>query len=155
MSGNPAQEALVRSVTEKVQNWLREDIGGFQVDGSGSMSFRVGSTRVFVDVMPWSEEKTVIRITASLLAEIPRTPELIEWVALEGANYIFGSVRIGSDPDDADLMNAVFAHNLLGDYIDKEEFSDALRAVAITADGLDTELESKFGGTKFHEDDDE
>ena len=45
-----------------------------------------------------------------------------------------------------------FSQRLLGDYLDEEELTHTVVAIAGTADILDDELQAKFGGKRFHED---
>ena len=40
----------------------------------------------------------------------------------------------------------VLRHTLLADYLDEPELSNAVRAIAFTADEIDNELKAKFGG---------
>ncbi|MFT4089006.1 MAG: hypothetical protein QM658_17985, partial [Gordonia sp. (in: high G+C Gram-positive bacteria)] len=46
-------------------------------------------------------------------------------------------------------------HNLLGDFLDPEELMSAVYGLAFVADDVDDELKAKFGGLRFHEDEDE
>lgn len=154
MGDSPAQEALVSTVTEKVNRWLAEFVGGYQVDKSGRSSFRFGSARIFVGVEPWADENCLVRVGTAVLMDVPKSPELNEWIAYNTGNYIFGTISLSEDSDDTSNANVLIDHVVLGDYIDLEEFRSAVGAVATTADELDTELKAKFGGNTFHEDQD-
>lgn len=152
MGENPAQDKLVVSVTEKVNRWLAEHGGGYDVGQTGSVSIQYGSARVFVEVVPWADENVLVRIQTLVLIEVPKSPELYEWIAFNAGNYYFGAIYLATSNDDPDAADVLMEHNLLGDYIDLDEFLAALGGIASTADELDTELEGKFGGKKFHED---
>lgn len=152
MGDNQAQEVLVAAVTEKVNRWLAEFVGGYEVSQNGRVSFRFGSARIFVGVEPWSDENCLVRVGTMLLMDVPKSAELNEWIAYNTGNYFFGTTYLAEDQDNNANANVIIDHVLLGDYIDVEELRSVVGAVATTADELDTVLKDKFGGDTYHED---
>ena len=92
-------------------------------------------------------DRTVIRLAVPLLREVQASPELFRWSAVEGQQYLFGSVTVVEMPDGTFLL--LFDHTLLGDYLDRPELMGALGALATTGNDLDDELQTKFGGKRF------
>ena len=145
--------ADVAVVKEKVQTYLRELVGGFEVDKDGDYTFRHGSTRVFIDVDEWAGDHVAVAITAMVAADTPASPELFEYVATEGNAYRMGTLRAGKQEDGT--VMTLLTHQLLGDFLDPDEFKLAVALLAEAADGADTEIVKRFGGRTFHEDEDE
>ncbi len=58
------------------------------------------------------------------------------------------SVRRSWSRATADWPTSPWTHTLLGDYLDEEELHNAVGAVVTTADRLDDELQSRFGGKR-------
>lgn len=105
------------------------------------------STAVNVRVVS-QEDRTLIHLYAPLAREVPATPELFEWIATKGQEFVFGSTHYES-VEDMDGGVVYFEHNLLGDYLDSEELITALGALAGTGEVLDDIIVEKFGGKRF------
>jgi len=140
--------ADVRAVREKVQRYLTDFLGTIQIDRDGDFTFRHGSARVFVSVAEFGPDKTVVRITAPTNSEVTPTPDFYHYVATEN-KYVFGSMVAVESQGKAGVL---FKHSLLGDTLDPDELLLAVGLVAGTADEIDNEIKSRFGGRVFHED---
>ena len=135
-------------VKDKVQRYLTDLLGSVQVDRDGDFSLRQGSARVFVRVAPLGEERTFVAVWAETNLEVPPSPELYKFIAT-GNRYSFGCLRCR----EADgKVSVIFGHSLLGDFLDPDELKMTVVVVAHTADAIDDEIVTKFGGRKFHED---
>jgi hypothetical protein len=88
-----------------------------------------------------------------LVKDVPATPELFKWIAIEGSNYRFGTVSFWPDKDGETGLVLLF-HNIFANDIDASEVENALLTVLFTAADLDTELQAKFGGEMIGSDDD-
>ena len=75
---------------------------------------------------------------------------MFEYVALHADDYIFGHLNAVRG-DDGLLI--CLSHALLGDYLDEDELVRAVGAMLATADRMDDELKTQFGGNKLYEDD--
>jgi len=140
-------ESNVEAVKAKVQAIL-VDIATVTLESNG-YSIAMGSTKVFVDVSPFGDESTVIRLWAPVLIEVTPSNELYEYVALNADAYVFGHLH--ACLTESGTVNILMSHNLLGDFIDRDEIGRALYAVVGTADGIDNELQKRFGGKLLSE----
>ena len=143
----------VMETRDKIRRWLTDKLHGVEIDSEGNLDFRHGSARIRVTVedLPGDDDDTVVEVVSPVLFDVPKTPELLEWVARSMSKYRFGTFFI-VDSDDGNL-NLLYRITLLGTYLDLPEFEAAYLFVAITADELDNELQEKFGGERFYEDD--
>ena len=140
---------------DKVGRWLTEiGLRGIEITERGGYSFRFESTRVFVDIVEVGSEehrRSLVHITAPFLQRAPISPELFEWVARSCDDWMFGHLGMSVDDEDKTCI-VVLTHTLLGDYLDPEEFNQALIAVTTTANDIDDDLVARFGGETFHSD---
>jgi hypothetical protein len=136
-------------VKDKVQTYLRELVGSYEVDSDGDYTFRDGSARIFVSVREMVEH-AYVEIYSILTVDIPETPEIYEYVATKSGSYYFGGLGVRKQPENG--VRVILSHGLMGDYLDPEELKLAVVLLARTADELDTEIRERFGGTTFHDD---
>jgi len=146
---SPEKLARAQALKDKVHVFLSEIADGYQVDSEGDSFIEYGSSRIYFSTHPFGDDGTVVEIWCLLLINVPITPELLEYVACEGANYHFGSMIVRRRPDDPSVGQVVFSHSLLGDYLDLEELKVAALGVLFAADDVDNELAGRFGGTTF------
>ena len=135
---------------DRVRYILTDLLGTVEVDRDGEFSFRHDSARIFVGVRPF-DEGTVVEVRAYTNIGVPPSPELFEYVALNANAYVFG--HLGAFEDGEGEIVVIFSHRLLGDYLDPEELKVAVAAVASTADEVDDEIQERFGGRLFHQED--
>lgn len=143
-------ESTVPATREKVREYLSGSFDGVEFDEAGTASFRYGSAHVFVKVKVFDEDSAVVMITSPILRGLDDDPELFRYIATRADDGAFGHLH-ATEHDDGITVH--FAHTLLGDYLDDMELRMAAVAVAYTSDQLDDELQKRFGGTRFHEDD--
>lgn len=142
--------ADVAAVKDKVQRLLADEFGTIQVTKDGAFTLRSGSARLFVFVDSAFNDRHVIILANSLVnSDVPRSPELFEYVATNN-NYIFG--KLSASPQDDGTVDIYFGQSILGDSLDPEELHSLVYAVGGTIDDIDDEIQSRFGGTRFHED---
>lgn len=135
-------------VKDKVQRYLTDLLQNVQIDRDGDFNFRHGSARVFVRVAPMGEDRTLVAVWAETNLEVPPSPELYQYIAA-GNRYSFGCLRCR----EADgKVSIILGHSLLGDFLDPDELKMTVVLVAQSADEVDDEIMTKFGGRKFHED---
>lgn len=139
----------VLQVKDKVQRYLSDQVGSVEIDRDGDFTFQFGSARIFISCYAMNDERTLIDITFILLSGVQPTPELYEYVAVEG-DYRFGNLTVVRN-DESELVQILFTHSLLGDYLDPDELMVAVGVMVNTADDLDDELKKRFGGNVFHE----
>ena len=134
---------------DKVQTYLRDLVGRFEVDKDGDFTFRHGSSRIFISVEPISDDNTYVEIYSPLASDVPASPGLFEYVATQNT-YRFGKLLAVKQPDGA--IRIVMTYGMLGDYLDPEELKVAVSLLAGTADEIDNKICDQFGGTVFHAD---
>src|SRR3954453_2822821 len=129
------------AVKATVQQLLVEDLklNGVKLTPSDGFSFQVESAEVFVDVMERGEQPnldTIVAIYSPVGIEVPMSPELFGYVALNSANWFFGHLAVRPDQDAPGRCYVQMSHNLLGDYMDPPEFKAALIGLAASAEEL-------------------
>ena len=135
-------------VKDKVQRYLTDLLGNVQIDRDGDFNFRQGSAHVFVRVAPLGDERTFVAVWAQTNHEVPSSPELFKYIAT-GNQYRFGYLQCREEDG---KVSVAFTHRLLGDFLDPDELKMTVVLVAQSADEIDDEIMTKFGGRKFHED---
>ncbi len=103
------------------------------------------TTAVNINVLE-QETRTLVMMFVPVLREVPPSPELFKYIAIEGQQYFFGNLRYVPDVDQG-LVS--FEQTLLGDYLDADELMASLAALASTGNELDEELQKRFGGKRF------
>lgn len=141
--------ADIAVVKDKVQTYLRELVGSYEVDSDGDYTFRDGSARLFISVQEL-KERSFVHVYSILAVDIPETAALYEFVATRAGDFRYGSLFVRKQDDGA--VRVVFDHSLLADFLDPDELKMAVALIAGTADELDTEIVNRFGGKTFHDD---
>ncbi len=146
--------ATVEQTMMRVQRILTGPMGlKVMLDGDRfQLSFHDASTYVTIMVKEWGanvdgEPRTVVLVTVPILWGVTPTPELFEWVAREGGSRWFGHVEVHGSQDEG-KVNVIYAHTLLGDFLDHPELDATVWSLLSTADTWDDELQPKFGGTR-------
>ena len=133
---------------EKVQRHLSEFVGGLELLPDGRLAFEYQSTKLVVAVNG-NDSGTWAIFTAPVGFEVPTSPELFKWIALNTGNYLFGHLECLVQSEDDPTATIIFSHTLLADYLDAEELRRAVTAVVTTADDLDDDVVARFGGKRY------
>jgi hypothetical protein len=134
----------------KVQGFLTQNFGDVNIDKDGDFSLRHGSARIFVRTLTREEvDFTWVSLDIPLLSGVKETPEVFEYIALHADDYMFGHLNAVRTDDG---LRIFVSHALLGDYLDEQELLRAVGAMLGTAEDLDDELKTQFGGQRFYED---
>lgn len=104
-----------------------------------------GSTYVMINVVPWGENRAMVRCTAQLVKGVdvdgPLAKQLLE---------LNGHLRFGAFAWDPAEHTVTFSHTILGGTtLDPEELTATLRDVALIADDYDDKLMKKYGGQRM------
>ena len=138
----------VLAVKEKVQRYLVDVLGTIEVDSDGDFTFRHGSARLFVSVVPMGETATFVMLMAITNRDVPASLELYKYVATE-AHSMFGHLECDEKNGKVTVR---LLHNFLGEFLDPDELQFAVGILAETADEIDDQIVARFGGRRFHED---
>lgn len=109
----------------------------FEVTDPDSRAFRHDMDLPTVAVLFW----------AVVALDVNPSDALFKWIATEGQTYDYGAAKAVQRDDG--LYNVVFQYNLAGESVDPMEIKNALLSVCTTADQLDEEFISRFGGKRF------
>jgi len=140
--------AHVAKTKEKVQKYLTDFLGNISLDRDGNFHFQHGSSHIFVRIRGWNDENTLVSVIAPTNSGIPPSPELFEHIATTADNYVFGHLSATKSDDSVSIM---LSHNLLGEYLERDELKLAISGIALSADDVDNKIQDLFGGNIFHE----
>lgn len=137
--------SLRLEVKERVQQYLTDFIGAVEVDSDGDFTFPYGSTRVYVSVSDWLENRTAVRVYCFTNFNVPISRKLERYVATQA--YKFGAPRLRYNDDGT--ASVIFEYTVLGDHLDPDELRNAVTAVSVIGDELDDEIMDRFGGERW------
>ncbi len=137
---NPAEVATALLIERTLQN----SPAYRKVDDSLYV-IKQGSAYVMVAVVPWGDNKAMVRCTAQLVKGMdvdgPLAMQLLELNA---------HLRFGAFAYDPGEHTVIFTHTILGGTtLDPEELTATLRDVALIADEYDDKLVKKYGGQRM------
>lgn len=139
----------VAAARAKVQQYLTQNFSNVNIDADGNYSLRNGSSRVFVRVRTQDHlDWTAVTMEIPLLNKVKETPAVFEHIAMHADDFIFGHLSVTRGDEGLIIW---FSHSLLGDYLDEAELCRAVGGMLGVADDLDDELQSQFGGDRFHQ----
>lgn len=154
---------LVEEVRKKAFEYTKEIFSWAELDPDGDITFEFQSTKVWIDVVKMARPEvtkikefvaehqlptTLVRIRAVLVADVPRSPALFQYVATDSRRNL-GSINIVLD--DEGTCDLFFMYTLAGDEITPGELKHAAFIVATVANQLDDEVQQKFGGKRWTE----
>jgi hypothetical protein len=143
--------AKISEVRDRVASIMSDLVGGLQLNPGGDLSFDYETATVYVNVRPFMEDSTVVNVFAFTNVGLQPTRELFEFVARHSGDWIFGHLAVFGDSDGQGEVTLVFRQTMLGDYLDAEELTAAVVAVATTADQIDDQIKQQFGGRTARE----
>jgi type III secretion system-like peptide-binding chaperone len=104
-----------------------------------------GSAYVMINVVPWGENKAMVRCASQLVKGIDVDGPLAKQLLELNAHLRFGA--FAWDPGEHTVL---FVHTILGGTtLDPEELMATLRDVALVADEYDDKLVKKYGGQRM------
>lgn len=101
-----------------------------------------GSTYVMINIVPWGEDRALVRVAGQLVKGVKMTGQLAKELLHLNSMLRFGAFAF--DPE-GDLI--LFIHSILGGHtLDPDELLATLTDVAIVADEYDDKIIEKYGG---------
>lgn len=142
----------IDELKQTILGWLEEaGVTGLLEGESGGISFRAGSSQVFVAFSTYGDGEdsfNIVAVTVPILLAVPVSQGLRDW-AVDNADFVlFGHPVIIDDPEDGAML--VLVHRLLGDTLGKDEFLRVALSMGAAADDFDDDLAHRFGGTPVH-----
>lgn len=139
---NPAELATV----SVVENTLSEHGSYRKVDDSLYV-IKQGSTYVMINIVPWADNKALVRCCAQLARGVNMTGELAIDLLHLNSQLRFGA--FGYEPNERIV---IFLHSILGgETLDEKELLATLTDVAIIADEYDDQIIDFYGGQTMHD----
>ena len=137
---NPAEVATALLIERTLQ-----DSPAFRKIDDSLYVIKQGSAYVMINVVPWAENKAMVRCTAQLVKGVdvdgPLAKQLLE---------LNTHLRFGAFGWDSAEQTVLFTHTILGGTtLDPEELMATLRDVALIADDYDDKLMKKYGGQRM------
>ena len=126
------------------------EAGSFHFDGDSAWVGRLNSTAVFVKVWAENEIVSTVHISARVIQDVKITPELC-FALLTENRFRVGRWEVDMDDDGSGkgvVMLGVDLINWEGS-LDAVELEHTIALIAESADEIDDELVSRFGGSTF------
>ena len=137
------ESPTLQRVQDRVERYLAE-VAAFRTLPSGLFEVRSEHAVVYVGVGALDGEFTFVEIAAVVLRHVRPTDPLCRHLLRDGAARRFGHFELHRS-DLPECVDIHFRHDLLGDYLDREELTHALAAV-IEGAREGAELRTRFGG---------
>jgi hypothetical protein len=104
-----------------------------------------GSSYVMISVVPWSEDRAIVRCVAQLVKGVRMTSSLAIQLLSLNSYLRFGAFSYVKEGD-----FVFFLHSILGgETLDAEELLATIRDVALIADDWDDKIIEHFGGQRM------
>lgn len=106
-----------------------------------------GSSYVMITVVPWGEDRAIVRCVAQLVKGVRMEASLALQLLALNAVLRFGAFAYVKE---GNLV--LFLHSILGgDTLDPEELNSTIRDVALIADDWDDKIIEHFGGQRMQD----
>lgn len=137
---NPAEVATALLIERTLQN-----SPAYRKVDDTLYVIKQGSAYVMISVVPWGDNKAMVRCTAQLVKGMDVDGQLAMQLLELNAHLRFGAFAY--DPGE---HTVIFSHTILGGTtLDPEELTATLRDVALIADEYDDKLVKKYGGQRM------
>jgi hypothetical protein len=132
-----------RQTYNRVRGYMQQMFGEMAYASPDEPYFQMTWDSALVTVAVLArDDHSIVRVVSYPVTDVAPNFELYTFLLKENAGMFFGAFGI----DDSD--DIVFAHNLYGDTLDKEELEWAFGAVAGSADHYDDEIVRRYGGLR-------
>ncbi len=139
---NPAEIATILAIEETLG-----DNPAFRKVEKHLYVVKQGSAYVMINVVPWGDDKAMVRCVAQLVKGIRMDSGLaLELLTLNAR------LRFGAFAYEAGEQLVLFVHSILGgSTLDSDELLATLADVALIADEYDDRLMEQYGGQRMHD----
>lgn len=145
-----AKEKVIKMLTQGLGiNVTLQKNETLLIDVASSDADRI-STNAFINFDEFDGKNgtiSFVQISAPILRQVPESEELYKWISVLGTSFRIGCVE--AFPEENGTVFLRYKYALLADYLDEAELENALFAVLLTANNLDEELQTKFGGKRY------
>jgi hypothetical protein len=134
---NPAEVATALVI----ENTLKKK-GTFRRVDDRLYVIKQGSSYVLINIVPWGDDKALVRVAAQLVKGVNMEAELAKQLL-----HLNSQLRFGAFAFDPVGNLILFIHSILGGpTLDSDELLATLTDVAIIADEYDDKIIKKYGG---------
>ena len=136
-----------QQIYEKVAGMLKDLFGEMvhPIDDRPAFHMQMGSTATLITVYPWGDDDANVEAAALVASGTELVPDLLHDLLHRNYMMRFGAFAI------SDGGGIYFQHGIVGSTLDKEELKASVLAVSTTADRLDDEIVSKWGGQRVQD----
>ena len=135
---------------EKTCELIKQTLAGnkaYQQIDANMFVVKQGSSYVMITVVPWGEDKALVRCCAQLVRGVTMDGEL----AID-LLHLNSQLRFGAFAYEPNECIVLFLHSILGGAgLDRDEFLATLTDVAIIADEYDDQIIGYYGGQTMHD----
>ncbi len=143
---NKRNNPAVDETCARIESVLGESDAYRKVE-DGLYVIKQGSAYVMVNVLPWGEDRAVVRCAAQVLVGVDRSLDLA-WDLLK----LNSMMRFGSFAFVPDGNRIYFIHAILGgETLDAEEIVATVAQVALVADEYDDKIAAVYGGRRMQD----
>ena len=135
----------VSKVQKRVQDILSSELGSVRVSADGSIKVPYESTMVNISVEEWLNDQSIVVLTGIIASDSQSNASVYEWINTQNSGLRMGNIYHLPGKKNFTILS----YSLLGDFLDPDELTNALRAVVLLADKLDDEFIQKFGGSRY------
>jgi Putative bacterial sensory transduction regulator len=137
---NPAEVATALLIERTLQ-----DSPAYRKIDDSLYVIKQGSAYVMINVVPWGDNKAMVRCTSQLVKGLDVDGGLAKQLLELNAHLRFGAFAYEKDE-----QTILFSHTILGGTtLDPEELMATLSDVALVADEYDDKLMKKYGGQRM------
>ena len=137
---NPAEVATALLIERTLQ-----DSPAYRKIDDNLYVIKQGSAYVMINVVPWGENKAMVRCTSQLVKGVDVDGGLAKQLLELNAHLRFGAFAFEKSE-----QTVLFSHTILGGTtLDPEELMATLADVALIADEYDDKLMQKYGGQRM------
>jgi hypothetical protein len=134
---NPAEVATALLIEQTLSN-----SHAYRKIDESLYTVKQGSCYVMINIVPWTEDKALVRCVAQLVRGVRMDGRLAQQLLELNAHMRFGAFAY--EPEGQLVL---FIHSILGGAtLDPEELVATVRDVALVADDYDDRIVAKYGG---------
>jgi hypothetical protein len=133
--------------------WLDSSYRDVQVEDNGWITIPdVGPSVIQIESSLVEGQHLKVEIFTPLLLDVPLTPDLFRFVAVEGGRFHFGTLSLDAGEEGTDEYGLLqFSHSLLADTLDRDAFLAVVWLVAATVVERSNLMQQRFGGELFRD----
>ena len=131
----------VAALRRKVERYLEELFGAYEVDADDDFVVASGSAAVWVRPIELVADRTGVRIWSVTNLDLRVDDELTRFIATENANLLFGVLYL-----EEGRPAVAVGHTLLGEFLNRRELEVSVTEIAEAADRYDDQIKARFGG---------